>query len=217
MTHRFGELMFTSRVKSVQAAQGSRASYGRLERGDWSAHDRLTDAERDFIASRDSFYMATVSETGWPYVQHRGGPPGFLKVLDDDTLSFLDYRGNRQYVSVGNLLGDDRIAVFLMDYAAQRRLKIVGHARIVDEDAEPDLIRRLRDVRYRARCGRAIVITVEGYDWNFPQHIVARFTRAQIADSHAPVRERIAALEAENAALRERLRVAEGPTEDESA
>ena len=217
MTHRFGELMFTPRVKSVQAAEGSRASYGRLERGDWPAHDRLTDAERDFIAARDSFYMATVSETGWPYVQHRGGPPGFLKVLDGGTLGFLDYRGNRQYLSVGNLLGDDRIAVFLMDYAAQRRLKIIGHARIVDEDGEPDLIRRLRDVRYRARCERAIVITVEGYDWNCPQHIVARFTRAQIADSLAPVRERIAALEAENAALRGRLRVAEGPTEDESA
>jgi predicted pyridoxine 5'-phosphate oxidase superfamily flavin-nucleotide-binding protein len=214
MTHRFSELMFTPRVKSVQAAEGSRASYSRFERPDSTARDHLADAERDFIATRDSFYMATVSETGWPYVQHRGGPPGFLKVLDDQTLGFLDYRGNRQYVSVGNLLGDDRIALFLMDYPAQRRLKIIGHARIAEAGEETEQIRSLQDPLYGARAERAIIVKVEGYDWNCPQHIVARFTQAQIADSLDAVRERMAALEAENAVLRRRLRTAEGRTDD---
>ena len=117
MGHRFADLAFTDRVKAAQVAQGSRASYARLE-GGAAHHDRLGPAEAAFLAARDSLYMATVSETGWPYVQHRGGPPGFLKVLDERTIGFADFRGNRQYVSVGNLAGDDRVSLILVDYPA---------------------------------------------------------------------------------------------------
>lgn len=201
MTHRFGALMFTPHVKALQEEEGSRASYARLEDPDAPARDRLEDRETDFIAARDSFYMATVSETGWPYVQHRGGPPGFLKVLDDRTLGFADYRGNKQYVSVGNLATDDRVSLFLMDYPNQRRLKLLGHARAVDATSDPALLARLQD-RYPAKVERGIVITLEGFDWNCPQHITPRFTEAELAEALAPIRDRIAALEAENAALK---------------
>jgi predicted pyridoxine 5'-phosphate oxidase superfamily flavin-nucleotide-binding protein len=210
MTHRFGELMFAPTVKSVQEAMGSRASYARFEAPDAPARDRFTAQEAAFIAARDTFYMATVSETGWPYVQHRGGPPGFLKVLDERTLGFADYRGNKQYVSVGNLLTDDRVSLFLVDYPARRRLKILGHARALDGTTEPDLLQRLRD-DYDARVERGILITLEGFDWNCPQHITPRFTEAEIAEALVPLHDRLRSLEAENAALRARL--TEAPSE----
>jgi len=201
MTHRFSTLMFTPHVKAIQEEQGSRASYARFEAPEAPARDRLGEHEEDFIAARDSFYMATVSETGWPYVQHRGGPAGFLKVLDDRTLGFADYRGNRQYVSVGNLATDDRVSLFLMDYPNQRRLKLLGHARTLDAESDPALLARLQD-QYPAKVERGIVITLEGFDWNCPQHITPRFTQDELAEALAPVRARIDALEAENAALR---------------
>lgn len=179
MTHRFSELMFTPTVKGVQEAAGSRAAYARAEEPDAPARDRLTAREAEFIAARDSFYMATVSETGWPYVQHRGGPKGFLKVLDDRTLGFADYRGNRQYVSVGNLMSDDRVSLFLVDYPNQRRLKMLGHARLVDAAREPSIIARLRDA-YDAKVERGIVIALEGFDWNCSQHITPRFTEDEL-------------------------------------
>ncbi|RYG11195.1 MAG: pyridoxamine 5'-phosphate oxidase family protein, partial [Burkholderiales bacterium] len=149
MTHRFTQLMFTPTVKKVQQTMGSRGAYQRFEA---YAPDQagLGAEERDFIFRRDSFYMATVSETGWPYVQHRGGPRGFLKVLDDRTLGFADYRGNRQYVSVGNLEKADRVSLFLMDYANRRRLKLLGHARLVDRLNDPETLERLQDVGYGA-------------------------------------------------------------------
>lgn len=180
MAHRFAELMFTPMVKSVQERMGSRGAYERFEEPDAPARDRLGGAEREFVAARDSFYMATVSETGWPYVQHRGGPRGFLKVLDARTLGFVDFRGNRQYVSVGNLLRDDRVTLFLMDYPGRRRLKILGHARIVDARNEPAMLERLRDETYEAFIERAMVIELEGFDWNCPQHITPRFTESEI-------------------------------------
>jgi len=132
MPHRFAQLAFTPAVRRAQERAGSRAAYARMETGAGAGHDRLGPEEAAFIAARDSFYMATVSETGWPYVQHRGGPRGFVRVLDEATLALADFRGNRQYVSVGNLAGDDRVSVFFMDYPNQRRLKRLGHARIVD-------------------------------------------------------------------------------------
>jgi ferredoxin-NADP reductase/predicted pyridoxine 5'-phosphate oxidase superfamily flavin-nucleotide-binding protein len=196
MSHRFAELMFTPTVKAVQERQGSRGAYERFEEPDAPAQDRLGEGERAFIAARDSFYMATVSETGWPYVQHRGGPPGFLKVLDDRTLGFADYRGNRQYVSVGNLMTDDRVSLFLVDYPNRRRLKILGRARIVDLKSEPETIARLRDEDYDARIERGMIIRVEGYDWNCPQHITPRYTEAQIAAMTAPLLARLQAAEA---------------------
>jgi predicted pyridoxine 5'-phosphate oxidase superfamily flavin-nucleotide-binding protein len=204
MARRFSELMFTPHVKAIQEAEGSRSSYARFEDPAASGADRLDEKEAGFIAGRDSFYMATVSETGWPYVQHRGGPAGFLKLIDDRTLGFADYRGNRQYVSIGNLATDDRVSLFLMDYPNQRRLKLLGHARIVDAEAEPELLARLQD-HYPARIERGIVISVEGFDWNCPQHITPRFTEAEIAEAVRPLQARLEALEAENARLRARL------------
>lgn len=180
MAHRFSELMFTPAVKALQAQFGARESYRRFEAPDAPTRDRLTDKEAEFIAARDSFYMASVSVTGWPYVQHRGGPTGFLKVLDEHKVGFADFRGNRQYVSTGNLLRDDRVSLILMDYPNRRRLKILGHARIVDMAAEPELIARLELPDYRARVERGFLIHIAGFDWNCPQHITPRFTEGEI-------------------------------------
>ncbi|MGD9509394.1 MAG: pyridoxamine 5'-phosphate oxidase family protein [Geminicoccaceae bacterium] len=196
MGHRFADIAFTDRVKALQKVQGSRTAYSRLEGGEVH-HNRLGVAEAAFLAERDSFYMATVSETGWPYVQHRGGPPGFIKVLDERTLGFADFRGNQQFVSVGNLVGDDRVALILVDYPRRRRLKILGHARVVTVHDDPDLVRRFELDTYPAKIERALVITVDAFDWNCPQHITPRFTEAEIAAAVAPLRARIAELEAE--------------------
>ena len=194
MGHRFAELAFTPTVMAVQEHEGSRDSYRRLEGGE-AHHDRLGPAEASFIAARDSFYMATVSETGWPYLQHRGGPRGFLKVLDEGTIGFADFRGNRQYVSVGNLLGDDRVALILVDYPNRRRLKILGRARAVTmEDAAT--LGRLDVPGYRAKIERGLVIAVEAFDWNCPQHLTPRFTTEEIAGAVALLHARIAELEA---------------------
>ena len=194
MGHRFAELAFTPTVMAVQEHEGSRDSYRRLEGGE-AHHDRLGPAEASFIAARDSFYMATVSETGWPYLQHRGGPRGFLKVLDEGTIGFADFRGNRQYVSVGNLLGDDRVALILVDYPNRRRLKILGRARAVTMDAAAKL-GRLDLPGYRAKVERGLLIAVETFDWNCPQHLTPRFTAEEIASAVAPLHARIAELEA---------------------
>lgn len=204
MTHRFLEIATTPAVKAAQEAQGSRRSYARQEEGE-PHHDRLGEAEAGFIAARDSFYLASVSETGWPYLQHRGGPEGFLRVLDETTLGFADLRGNRQYLSLGNLTADDRLCLFLMDYGHKARLKIFGRARFHDLAAEPELARRLIVPGYRAVPERGITIKVEAFDWNCPQHITPRFSEAELAPALAPVRQRLEELEAENARLRAQL------------
>jgi uncharacterized protein len=195
MGHRFAELAFTDRVKAAQVAQGSRASYARLE-GGAAHHDRLGPDEAAFLAARDSIYMATVSDTGWPYVQHRGGPPGFIRVLDERTIGFADFRGNRQYVSVGNLDGDDRVALILVDYPNRRRLKLLGRARAVTTAEDPAMLARLELPSYRAKVERGLLIAVEAFDWNCPQHLTPRFTEAEIAAAVAPLHARIAELEA---------------------
>lgn len=202
MAQRFSELMFTPAVKALQAKFGSRASYSRFEEPEFPARDRLTEREAEFIAARDSFYMATVTETGWPYVQHRGGPAGFLRVLDEKTIGFADFRGNRQYISTGNVHQDNRVSLILMDYPNRQRLKLIGHAHVVEAGDEPDLISRLELPDYRARVERAFLITVDAFDWNCPQHITPRFTEAEIEDLFAPFRQRIAELEHELSALR---------------
>ena len=153
-----------------------------------------------FIADLDTAFLATVSAAGAPYIQHRGGPKGFIKVLDDKTLGFADYAGNRQYITISNLAENDRAYLFLLDFAARRRIKIWGRARVVEND--PALLARLTDAGYRARPERAILFTVEAWDVNCTQHITARFTESEIADATVVLRERIAALEAENARLR---------------
>jgi len=193
MSHRFAEIAFTPNVKKAQEINGSRRSYARLEQGEVH-HDVLGPDEASFIAERDSFYMATVSETGWPYIQHRGGPPGFIRVLDNKTIGFADFRGNRQYVSVGNLETDDRVSMILMDYPNRARLKILGRARLVELD-EQDTLNRLSLPDYRAVVERGFVITIEAFDWNCPQHITPRFTPAEIETAVAPLRQRVADLE----------------------
>jgi uncharacterized protein len=196
MGHRFAELAFTPRVQQAQQAAGSRANYARLDGGP-DFNDVLGPDEERFLAARDSLYLATVGETGWPYVQHRGGPPGFVQVLDERTLGFADFRGNRQYVSVGNLAGDARIALIAVDYPRRRRLKLLGHARIVTGDDDPALLQRLQTPAYRARVERGIVVSIAAFDWNCPQHITPRYTEAEIAAATQPLRDRIAQLEAE--------------------
>lgn len=187
MAHKFAEIAFTPTVREIQAAAGSRTAYARMDGGEDYNH-RLTEREAGFIAARDSFYMASVSETGWPYVQHRGGPAGFMKVLDERTLGFADYAGNRQYVSTGNFSKDDRVALFFMDYPNRRRLKLLGRVRIVDGD-DPDTLARLGDSHYQARVERGFIIAVEAFDWNCPQHITPRFSEAEVAGLLEKLRE----------------------------
>ncbi|MGV0761177.1 pyridoxamine 5'-phosphate oxidase family protein [Tistrella mobilis] len=173
------------------------------------AFDRFTDREAAFITSRDSFYMATTSETGWPYVQHRGGPQGFLTVLDDRSLAFADQRGNRQYISVGNLSTNDKVSLFLMDYPRRARLKIYALAEIVALDADPALTARVPGAT-APKAERIIRLHLEAFDWNCPQYITPRFTEAELTEALRPVRDRIAELEAENAALRTALQESAG-------
>ncbi|MBK8157447.1 MAG: pyridoxamine 5'-phosphate oxidase family protein [Rhodospirillaceae bacterium] len=195
MGHRFAEIAFTDSVKAMQEAMGSRSSYQHMEEMDEPVNQVLGANEAGFIGARDSFYMATVSETGWPYVQHRGGPAGFVRVLDEKTIGFADFRGNRQYISVGNVMKDNRVSLFFMDYAHRTRLKLLGRARTVDL-SDGDLLSKLEVPTYRARVERGIVIDVEAFDWNCPQHIVERFTLAEIESAVAPLQTRIAELEA---------------------
>lgn len=180
MSSAFFNIAFTSNVKAVQARLGSRDGYGTHDQAS-VVEPRLGQAEIEFIQARDSFYQGTVSETGWPYVQHRGGPAGFIKVLDGRTLGYADFSGNRQYISVGNLAGDDRVCLFLMDYPNQARLKILGRARVIDEDSDQEMLARLEDSHYRARVERGIVIHIEGFDWNCPKYITPRYTKDEIA------------------------------------
>jgi predicted pyridoxine 5'-phosphate oxidase superfamily flavin-nucleotide-binding protein len=182
MSHQFAEIVFTDGVKAAQEEYGSRA---RLKRFTDMAgpNDELTDREADFIAQRDTFYIATVNENGWPYVQHRGGPPGFLRVIGPKCLAYADFRGNTQLVSVGNVSTNDRVSLILMDYPNQRRLKILGHMRVENADAVPpqDLAAvQLSD--YRAQVERVVYVDVAAFDWNCPQHITQRYTESEFAE-----------------------------------
>jgi predicted pyridoxine 5'-phosphate oxidase superfamily flavin-nucleotide-binding protein len=208
---RFGELAFTPGVKALQTEMGSRRAYARLE-GQGHTPDAFGEDEAGFLAERDSFYMASVSETGWPYVQHRGGPKGFVKVLDPHTLAFADLRGNRQYISVGNAAQDDRVALIFVDYPQRARLKVLAHARLVTKRDDPELFARVAGDDPEGRAERVFVLRVEGFDWNCPQYITPRFTEEQFDEMLQPVKARLAALEAENRELRARLRPAQRPT-----
>jgi predicted pyridoxine 5'-phosphate oxidase superfamily flavin-nucleotide-binding protein len=163
--------------------------------------DALTDEEAAFVAARDSFYLATTNADGWPYNQHRGGPAGFLKALSPNLLGFADFKGNRQLLSTGNLDGDDRVALFLMDYPRRERLKILGHARVLDAREHRDLADQLSPTpELRDRIERLFLVDVVSFDWNCPQYITPRYTEAEIAESIAPLKARIAELEAQLAA-----------------
>ena len=203
MSYGFLDIAVTPSVRAAQEAMGSDGLWT-----DFKGHrafDRFTPNEAAFIAARDSFYMATVSETGWPYVQHRGGRPGFLKLIDDRTLAFADYRGNRQYISVGNLAADDRASLILVDYPRRARLKIYAHVEVVAPDADPELAARVAIPGDKAVIERILRLRLETFDWNCPQHITPRFTEAEIAEAVQPLRERLALLETENTELRARL------------
>lgn len=193
MATAFAELAFTSSVKAAQSFYGSREKNGRFELAE-DARNQLNEHEAAFIGERDSFYQATVSESGWPYIQHRGGPKGFLKVLDDRTIGFADFRGNVQYLSVGNLTANDRISLILMDYPNRQRLKIWGHARIVHESDDPELMAKLALPAYKAKVERGIIIHIEALDWNCPQHITPRYTKAEVDNLIAPLLEEIRVL-----------------------
>lgn len=201
MPYGFLDIASTPSVRAAQRAMGSDRVY-RNFKGD-RTFDRFTPNEAAFIAARDSFYMATVSESGWPYVQHRGGPRGFLKVVDEKTMAFADYRGNRQYISVGNLDANGRAALILVDYAARARLKIYAHVEAVPIDN--DLAALVAEPGYKARPERVLVLRLAAFDWNCPQHITPRFTEAEVAAAMTPLRDRVTALEAENEQLRARL------------
>ncbi len=179
MAHRYHEIAFTQAVKAHQEALGSRSSYARMEAGP-DQGDRLTARETGFIAARDSFYIASTGAEGWPYLQHRGGPRGFVKVLDDRTLGFADFSGNRQYITLGNLDGDDRVSLFFMDYPNRRRLKLYGHARALSPKDDAPALARLALPDCRARVERGIAIRVAALDWNCPQHITPRFSADEL-------------------------------------
>jgi predicted pyridoxine 5'-phosphate oxidase superfamily flavin-nucleotide-binding protein len=206
MLHRWLQLASTPAVRAARDRYGSAAPYARLdgtlgEDGPVN-HDRLGEEEAAFIAARDGFYLASVSETGWPYVQYRGGPAGFLRVLDERTLGFADFRGNRQYVTTGNVAGDDRVSLILMDYAHRRRLKIFGRLRMIEAGQDEDLAARLAMPGYAGVIERAALIRLEAFDWNCPQHITPRFTEAEIEQALAPMRADMTTLLAENQRLR---------------
>ncbi len=162
-----------------------------------SRFEGLTESEREFISQRDSFYMASIGENGFPYIQHRGGPKGFLTVVDENTLAFADFSGNKQYITAGNLATHPNVSLFLMDYPAQTRLKIYARAEIVALNARPDLLKLVRPDNYRARPERIVLLRVEAFDWNCPQHITPRYTVEEIDEAMAPQREYIARLEKE--------------------
>jgi len=196
------DVAFTASVKALQERRGSRKAYRRMEeRGGWET--RVTPELAAFLGERDSAYLATATSAGQPYIQHRGGPKGFIRVLDDKTLGFADFVGNRQYITTGNLAENDRAFLFLMDYAHRQRIKIWGRARVVENDAE--LLAKLMPEGYDARPQQAILFTIEAWDVNCPQHIPQKFDAADVAAAVAKLERRVSELEAENARQRESL------------
>lgn len=178
MNQNFTKFAFTESVKEVQEYYDTRNSYARME----TSGDRftLTYNEISFIQSRDSFYMGTVGENGWPYVQFRGGPKGFLRVVDETTIAYVDFRGNGQYISTGNINDNNKTSLFLMDYPSQRRLKIWAESTIMQANENEELLKKLQVDDYKARIERIVIFKIQAYDWNCPQHITPRYTADEI-------------------------------------
>ena len=198
MTQVISDIAFTPAVKAVQERMGSRKHYANMEKGEgWS--DIITPELAEFLRERDSFYFATASQTGRPYIQHRGGPKGFLRVLDEHTLAFADFKGNRQYISLGNLSENSQAFLFLMDYATQTRIKIWGTAKVIEND--PELLAQLTDSRYKGKPERVIRFHVEAWDINCRQHIPKKYSQEDLESLVQPLRQRIAVLERENERL----------------
>jgi hypothetical protein len=205
MAQNYRHTLFNDAVKALQERHGSRTAYLKMDAGADGTPDTLTAKELDYIALRDSFYMASVNTDGWPYMQHRGGPAGFLRHIAGNRIGFADYRGNKQYISTANLAGNDRISLFLMDYPNEDRLKLVGHAHSVELADDPALVTSLMPEGYRAVPERAFLIDVIGWEWNCSQHITPRFTEAEISAAIQPMAAELNQLRAENAALRTQL------------
>ena len=202
MAQNYRHTLFNDAVRAEQARHGSRASYAKLDADADGTPDALTQKEIAFIGERDSFYMASVNAEGWPYMQHRGGPAGFLRHIAGNRIGFADYRGNRQYISTANLKGNDRVSLFLMDYPNRERLKLVGHATSVELADDPEAVTALMPAGYRATPERAFFIDVIGWEWNCSQHITPRFTEAEISAAVRPMAAELNQLRAELAALR---------------
>jgi uncharacterized protein len=200
MANKFLELAFTESVRKAQAHYfgNSQAIVGAPER------DALTNEETAFIQACDSFYMATVTQSGWPYIQHRGGKPGFLRVISPTALAFADYKGNRQMLSTGNLAANDRVALFLMDYPRRERLKILGHARVEDARQHPELVAQFAEPEIHRNVERLFFIDLVSFDWNCPKYITPRFTAAEVEEAVAPMKQRITDLEAQLRAFTDR-------------
>ncbi len=204
MAKNFGAIAYSTAVKQMQEKLGSRASYARVERDTYI--DGLTENEVDFIAQRDSFYMASIGEKGFPYIQHRGGPKGVLKVLDSKRLGFIDFKGNMQYITVGNMATNNNVALILVDYPARARLKIFAKASIIELKDDLSLLELLDLNKYKFRPERMMVLDIEAYDWNCPQHITPRYTAEEIEQVFAPQKEYVLKLEAEVKALKLKLK-----------
>jgi uncharacterized protein len=206
MAQNYIHTLFTDATRAMQVADGSRPAYERMEEGADGTPDQIGDKEDAFIAARDSFYMATITAEGWPYMQHRGGPPGFLKLLGRNRLGFADYRGNRQHVSTTNLIVEPRVSLFLMDYFNRRRLKIIGTAGVINVADDPALIASLMVEGYNAVPERAYIIDVIGFDWNCPQHITPRFSEAEISEAIRPLTTELNQLRATVKALQAQIK-----------
>ncbi|MVZ96319.1 pyridoxamine 5'-phosphate oxidase family protein [Sphingorhabdus sp. IMCC26285] len=202
MARNYVHTLFTDVARAMQEVDGSRSTYARMEEGADGTPDLMTDKEAGFIAARDSFYIASVTPEGWPYVQHRGGAAGFLRALSGNRLGFADYQGNRQHVSNSNLVTEPRVSLFLMDYPNRRRLKILGQAQVVSAAQDAALITSLMPDGYKAMPERAYIIDVVGFDWNCPQHITPRFTESEISAVIQPLNTELNHLRAEVEALR---------------
>lgn len=203
MAKNYAELAFSPAAKELQQKLGSRYNYARMEKDSYV--DGLTENEIEFIAGRDSFYMATIGENGFPYIQHRGGPKGFLKVLDTKKVGCIDFKGNMQYISVGNIATHNKVSIIMVDYPARARLKIFAKGHIVELKDDPDLYKLLDLDEYKFRPERMMVFDIEAYDWNCPQHIKPRYTLEDIEEAFAEQREQITRLETEVKRLQNKI------------
>lgn len=206
MAKNFAEIAFSDAVKELQEQHGSRKGYERMEK--FNVVDGLSQNEKGFIEDRDSFYLASIGEKNFPYIQHRGGPKGFVKVIDKDTIGFIDFSGNKQYISVGNFATNNKVALIMMDYPARARLKIFAKAEIIELQDNPELLSKLDLGDYQYRPERMMIFHIEAYDWNCPQHIVPRFTIDEIQKALQPQLNKIEQLEKENLLLKQKIEAA---------
>jgi predicted pyridoxine 5'-phosphate oxidase superfamily flavin-nucleotide-binding protein len=205
MAKNFAEIAFTDAVKELQEQHGSRKSYERMEK--FSVIDGLTENEISFIENQNSFYLASIGVKEFPYIQHRGGPKGFLKVLDSKRLGFIDFIGNKQYVSVGNMATNNNVSLIMIDYPTKTRLKIFAKAEVIELKDNPELYEQLNLDDYKFRPERMMVFNIEAYDWNCPQHITPRYTTEEIEKAFLPQQEYITSLEEEIKELKEKIKL----------